>query len=200
LSNYILCPAPDLATKERNFANWENGFSEDEISNIRKLGDSLATVDATIGSDDADIVTNEFIRKSKTAWIPCTEKSQFIYDKIGYIARQLNGQFFELDLYGFVEDLQYTVYNGDGGHYNWHMDKGLLNGAPRKLSLVLQLSDPTEYEGGDLEFFVGSEPIKAEKAKGIVYAFPSYIMHRVTPVTAGTRKSLVVWLAGKKFQ
>ena len=113
----------------------------------------------------------------------------------------MNGQFFDLDLYGFVEDLQYTTYNSvEEGHYDWHMDKGNLNSSPRKLSMVLQLSDPTEYEGGDLEFMMSKDPIKATKQKGIIYTFPSYILHRVTPVTAGTRKTLVVWLAGPKFK
>jgi PKHD-type hydroxylase len=76
----------------------------------------------------------------------------------------------------------------------------MINNSPRKLSMVLQLSDPSEYDGGDLEFYVQSEPIKAEKKKGIVYVFPSWVLHRVTPVTRGTRRSLVMWIAGPKFK
>lgn len=195
MSNYMLCPSPDLATNERNYASWENGFSDDEISRIRNLGDALVLNTATTDSGDINP-----IRKAKVGWIENNNDSGFIYDKLGYIGRMLNGQFFEFDLYGFVEDIQYTVYQSGSDKYEWHMDKGNLNAPPRKLSLVVQLSDPSEYEGGDLEFMVQFEPITAEKKKGLIYAFPSYVMHRVTPVTAGTRKTLVIWLCGNKFR
>ncbi len=80
------------------------------------------------------------------------------------------------------------------------MDCGPGNGSPRKLSMVLQLSDPSEYEGGDLELFTSANPIITKKQKGIIHAFPSYVMHRVTPVTKGVRKTLVVWIAGPRFK
>lgn len=108
--------------------------------------------------------------------------------------------FFDFDLYGFVEDFQYIVYNSDNSHYDWHMDKGTLTSPPRKLSLVLQLTDPSEYEGGDLELNYCSQPVKTKKERGLVYAFPSWVVHRVTPVTKGVRKTLVVWIAGPKFR
>ena len=72
--------------------------------------------------------------------------------------------------------------------------------APRKRSLVLQLSDPSDYEGGDLEFFVSAEPTPVERKKGLIVAFPSFVLHHVTPVTSGTRRTLVVWLSGPKFR
>lgn len=196
MSNYQLCPPPDRATNEQTFATWENGFSDSEIADIIKVGNALVPVDATINKT----VVNTEIRKAIVSWIGLTPDSQFIYDKMGYITRQLNGQFFEFDLYGFVEDLQYTVYQTSDAHYDWHMDKGVSDSSPRKLSLVLQLSDENEYEGGDLELMTGNEVIKVKKQKGLVYVFPSWILHRVTPVTAGTRKSLVMWVAGPKFR
>lgn len=87
-----------------------------------------------------------------------------------------------------------------GGHYDWHLDRGGLGIAPRKLSAVIQLSDPNEYEGGDLQLYVGSEPTNIKKQKGLVVVFPSFVLHRVTPVTGGTRRSLVAWLSGPKFR
>jgi PKHD-type hydroxylase len=65
---------------------------------------------------------------------------------------------------------------------------------------VLQLSDPDEYEGGNLEILSSREPTVIEKKKGLVSVFPSYILHRVTPVTSGVRKTLVVWTTGPKFR
>lgn len=199
MSVYTFAPEPDLATQEQNFAHWENGFSESQISDIIQIGESLLPDDASIDKNKKDNI--ESIRKSKVSWISQTPESNFIYDQMAYITRCLNAQFFQFDLFGFVEDMQYTKYHADGGHYDWHMDKGNLHPSPRKLSLVMQLSDPDEYEGGDLEFLTRpGEPIQAKKEKGIIYAFPSYVLHRVTPVTKGTRKSLVVWVAGPKFK
>lgn len=197
MSNYAFAPSPDLSTREQNFAFWENGFSEADLDAIRSVGESLALNNAVVGTKEGGEVCEQ-IRKSKTGWINYNQ-CPVAYDKMAFIARSLNGQFFDFDIHGFVEDMQYTVYGPDREHYDWHMDKGLL-GAPRKLSLVLQLSDPSEYEGGDLEFMTGKDPVQAKKGKGIVYAFPSYIIHRVTPVTRGTRRTLVVWVAGPKFR
>jgi PKHD-type hydroxylase len=70
--------------------------------------------------------------------------------------------------------------------------------ARRKLSLVCQLSDPSEYEGGELQINTG-EIFTPEKQKGTVILFPSYLLHRVTPVTKGTRRSLVLWIEGPAF-
>jgi len=72
--------------------------------------------------------------------------------------------------------------------------------SPRKLSVVIQLSDPSEYDGGNLQFMLGNESENAKKEKGMLYAFPSWVLHRVTPVTEGTRRSLVIWLSGPKFK
>lgn len=198
MSIYHLAPAPDRATNEQNFATWENGFSQSELSSIRSLGDAGAQDVAGVNSSN-DVVQD--LRKSQVAWFAHNNQTSFVYDKMGYIIRMMNGQFFGFDLYGFVEDFQYTVYHSGGDHYDWHMDKGNTSVAPRKLSAIVQLSDPTEYEGGDLQFWIGGDqPITAERKQGLVYVFPSYILHRVTPVTRGTRKSLVVWVAGDKFK
>jgi PKHD-type hydroxylase len=197
MSIYQFCPSPDLSTKEQTYTTWENGFSDSEIASIIELGNSLTLGNGTVEGTKE----NTAIRKSTVGWIVHSQDSTFLYDRLAYITRMLNGQFFDFDLYGFVEDLQYTVYNSNNDHYNWHMDKGVASQAPRKLSLVLQLSDPSEYEGGDIEFMLGGENLyTAEKKKGLLYAFPSWILHRVTPVTAGTRKSLVAWVAGPKFR
>jgi len=72
--------------------------------------------------------------------------------------------------------------------------------SPRKLSLVLQLTDPEEYEGGDLELMTSSDPIAVLKQRGLISVFPSFVLHRVTPVTKGTRRTLVVWACGPEFK
>lgn len=195
---YQLTPHPSIAIPEETHATWIDGFTDEEIDRIIKIGDKLAIRPAKVGGNN-DVNTD--IRVSETGWISLNPETQFIYDKLGYISRHLNGQFFDFDIWGFVEDLQYTIYKDNDSHYNWHLDRGGATAdTPRKLSLVLQLSDPSEYEGGDLEIFVGHEPTKMEKKKGLVVAFPSFMLHRVTPVTKGIRKTLVVWLTGPRFK
>lgn len=200
MSVYNFAPSPDLTTKEETFAFWENGFTNEQIDKIIEIGESLSPTPATIGKQkkNADISK---IRNSKTSWIKLNNDTAWLYESLAFITRQLNGQFFDFDLYGFVEDMQYTVYDGnEEHHYSWHIDKGESTPSPRKLSLVLQLSDPSEYTGGDLELYTASMPYQTIKRKGILYAFPSWVLHRVTPVTSGIRRSLVVWVAGPKFR
>jgi PKHD-type hydroxylase len=193
MSIYQLLPSNGPDTEH---AFWENGFSEDEVSRIRQYGDSLMWEKASVGSG----TLNEQLRQTQLAWITLNPETSWLYEKLGFIARQLNSQFFGFDLFGFHEDLQYTVYDGGGAHYGWHRDKGGTTQSPRKLSLVLQLSSPDEYDGGELQLFLESEPLTVKREKGLVYAFPSYVMHQVTPVTRGVRRSLVVWLVGPRFR
>lgn len=195
MSRYDIAPSPHEADC---FNWWENGFSESQLYQIREIGEKLLPQEATVGKENQ---VDQNIRRSRTSWIACDNESVWIYDKLAWIVRQLNGISFGFNIQGFQEDLQYTVYNSTNeGHYNFHLDNGFnQNRPPRKLSIVLQLSSPEEYDGGDLEFLIGSEPTKAKKEAGILYVFPSYILHRVTPVTKGTRRSLVAWLTGPRF-
>jgi PKHD-type hydroxylase len=112
----------------------------------------------------------------------------------------LNNMAYKFDLRGFAERFQYSVYrDSDGGHYNWHVDQGPL-AVRRKLSLTLQLTDPARYEGGDLQMHAGNQIETAPRDRGMLIAFPAYVLHRVTPVTSGTRKSVVIWTTGPQFQ
>lgn len=200
---YHLHPSPDLSTRETNIATWTGGFTEQEISKIISIGEELVPERAVTTSPHGFDV-NPKVRESKVSWIEHSSSTNFIYEKLGYICRTLNGQFFDFDVTGIAYPLQYTTYRASGdvsGHYDWHMDKGDLSSSPRKLSLTLQLSNPSEYEGGELQFFVNALNVEtASKEKGMIYLFPSYILHRVTPVTAGIRRSLVVWFSGPKFR
>ena len=103
------------------------------------------------------------------------------------------------DIWGYQDLLQYTKYYGDGGHYDWHADlgPGISN---RKLSCVLQLSTPEEYEGGELQMNPGGDIMSVPKGLGVLCFFPSFLLHRVTPLTSGTRKSLVTWLCGANLR
>ena len=70
----------------------------------------------------------------------------------------------------------------------------------RKISITVQLSDPSEYEGGDLQIKINAGQSDTPKGLGNVVIFPSYLLHRVTPVTKGLRRSLVLWITGPAFK
>jgi PKHD-type hydroxylase len=76
----------------------------------------------------------------------------------------------------------------------------IVNGTVRKLSFTLQLSDPADYDGGELQLMNSKKPTIASREQGYVMVFPSYTLHEVTPVTRGTRYSLVSWVTGKPFK
>ena len=100
-------------------------------------------------------------------------------------------------------DVQFTEYHAsEGGHYNWHHDINwnANNKLDRKLSITVQLSGPDEYEGGEFEFSECESPKDNVKAKGTVLVFPSYLQHKVKPVTSGVRKSLVAWFEGPRWR
>jgi PKHD-type hydroxylase len=201
MSNYRFAPSPTFGITEHPFTTWSDAFTSDELDKIIEIGDQLPSSQASIGTDVANTTDLE-VRESIVAWVPQTEETIWIYDKLAWVIRQLNGQFYKFDMFGFTEDLQYTTYNEEtNGHYTWHLDMGGGGGMPpRKLSLVLQLSDPEEYEGGDLELMTSSAPSTVLKQRGLISVFPSFVLHRVTPVTKGKRRTLVVWACGPEFK
>lgn len=201
MSNYHFSPCPSFGVSEDPFVFWEDGFTDLEIQQIINVCESRPSKDGEVGVSTETNDVDSKVRRSKISWLDFQQDSAWIYDKIAYIVRNLNGQYYKFDIHGFVEDMQYTVYDSSNqGHYDWHRDIGNRQSAPRKLSFVLQLSDPGSYEGGDLEIFSSLEPQKIKKQKGFAVMFPSYVLHRVTPVTSGVRRTLVVWVAGPAFK
>ncbi|MBZ0120303.1 MAG: 2OG-Fe(II) oxygenase [Sandaracinaceae bacterium] len=163
------------------------------------------------GRDDA----LEAQRRSEVAWIT----DDWVYERLQpWLARANDeaGWHFELEI---VEDLQFAIY-GEGGRYDWHVDSSprpytakdarmgeAFEGLIRKVSFSVQLSDPSTYEGGDLELEVGlpGDPERSEvpedaRARGTVIVFPSFVPHRVRPVARGVRYSLVGWACGKPWR
>ncbi len=120
----------------------------------------------------------------------------WLFDKLEYAVRRLN-EGYGFTLSGFFEGAQVAAYS-QAGHYDWHIDLGEEYYSNRKLSLSVQLSDPADYDGGELEFKATDE--LAPRQQGALIAFPSYLLHRVRPVTRGRRYSLVSWVSGPPFR
>lgn len=177
---------------------WKAVLTPKEVDAIIAYGDGLKPMKAELASRKDNI---DYLRLTRVAWMLRNPEIAWLHARLEEMVLQINAQFYRYDLYGLNEPFQYTVYEGaQGGYYGWHVDMGEKNYEPRKISLSLQLSEPCDYQGGDLELEVGDGPYKAEKARGTLIAFPSYVLHRVTPVTSGIRKSLVIWVAGPEFR
>lgn len=196
----FLPPNNTKATGNLTYYTWIDGFSKEELERIEKYCDTLILEKASLfGTKKED--DYKHIRITKTAWIDLNEETEWFYDRMANIVQEINMRSWNFDLTGFVEHFQYTVYQeSDHGHYNWHVDAGKETKTPRKLSISLQLSDPTTYNGCTLEFKTQSIEEAAPKDKGTVIAFPSYTLHRVTPIKKGIRKAIVIWVGGPNFR
>lgn len=182
------------------FAWWEKAFTSDQLDWLQQQA-KQATQQAAVGNGENSEV-NSNIRRSQISWMHKTPDNAWVYNVLADVVSSLNAQYFGFDLTGFGEALQLTHYDGtDNGMYGWHQDYGAGKvGISRKLSLVVQLTDPSEYEGGNLQVMNSASPITVRKERGFITAFPAYMLHQVTPVTQGTRQSLVAWVSGPPFR
>jgi PKHD-type hydroxylase len=190
---YILTPKSKNTT---GHCWWDNAFNNEELDTLQKLA-SEQNKAALVGGSDSPV---EDVRRSQVGWLSCTPEFSWVYDKIAEIVSQLNAAHYHFDLVGFGEPLQLTNYSYENlGTYKWHQDFGSA-GVSRKLSVIVQLSDPNEYEGGTIQLLTKSDPVDIEKKRGLVTVFPAWMLHQVTPVTKGTRQSLVSWITGPAFK
>jgi PKHD-type hydroxylase len=185
----------DLITDPIHPYAWISGlFNSAELDAIVRIGksDELER-GTTFGGYKPDT------RKSSVRFLYPNELTGWIFQRIAGAVNRINNEYFQFDLSTLGQGLQFTQYESSGEHYNYHTDAGF--GTPiRKLSMTIQLSDPNDYDGGDFELWLGEEPTKIGRERGLVMFFPSYVLHRVTPVTRGTRYSLVAWVSGPPFK
>lgn len=190
-------------TYDRKFCTYYRAneiFTDEEVEKIKSIGDDLTTNRATTFGGHS----NDSIRRGSVAWLPLSDVSnEWIYSSLQEVIKTANNELWGFDVVGFWEDCQYTTYIGDeekGDHYNYHLDIDGEAGAQRKISVVVQLTDPSEYEGGNLEILTGGNPFWAAREKGSVLLFPSFCLHKVHPVTKGKRNSLVLWVSGAPYK
>jgi PKHD-type hydroxylase len=144
--------------------------------------------------------TDAAVRRSRVVFLGREQKYEWLYQRLWAVVEECNRRFFCVDVVGVETNLQLARYDGtESGFYDWHTD--FAGARPlRKLSISVQLSNSEDYEGGDLELQYGHVPEKLERARGTLIVFPSFTLHRVTPVTRGARWSLVAWILGKRWQ
>ena len=178
---------------------WEGAFSSAEVDRIVALGDARALQRAELNRDEDAYGMK---RVTDIAWLLLSPETKWLQDRVRQVAERLNTQYYKYELYPQLrERLQYTVYEDHaGGHYDWHVDHGAATPDARKLSISVQLSDGAAYQGCDLELSYGDGVAAAPRGAGTVVAFSSYVLHRVSPITTGVRKSLVAWVSGPDFR
>lgn len=191
---------------------FKNGLSHEEVDKIIKLASELPIERATtISQDGVKTSSNDptGVRSSMVKWIPQSSDWDWLYKKMMEWAKEANDNLWRFDLIAAPEAIQYTEYYAhEHGHYDWHQDIGPGEfPSKRKVSITVQLSEGDEYAGGDLEIssggggsgdFIGHTI--CPRGKGVVVCFPSYMMHRVSEVKEGTRKSLVLWVGGAHYR
>ena len=198
--NLIWNIAPFSSPGKDDFCYWEGFLDDSDINYILSRPEWHNNQPAEIGSSQESQVNPEK-RRTNVSWMFPDENNKHIWQKMSDAIWQANRQFFQFDIRGCYEGAQLGSYTAqDQGHYGWHIDSGLeTTNVPRKLSMALLLSDPSEFEGGNLEVNVNGETIAVEQKRGRAWFFPSWAIHRVTPVTKGLRRSLVLWMGGPAF-
>ncbi len=181
-----------------NYYYFTNVFTEQELEQIIEVGESQPKIKATTVGEDISLEVSDY-RVSDISWLSNNPKTSWVYNRIADLAIKANSEMWNFDIWDFQDDLQYTSYYGNGGHYDWHADLGV-GISNRKLSVVLQLSNADEYEGGELQMNTGGSILNVPKEKGLICFFPSFVLHRVTPLSSGLRRSLVTWLCGANLR
>ena len=147
--------------------------------------------------------TNNNYRIVDTCKIP-DDKFGWLYDRLAKEILIINEMNYKYDLIGMLESinlLRYVVKKDVKGKYDWHIDCGGKTLKMRKISAVVQLNDGNEYNGCELQFSNGGDPVPCNaKSQGDLITFPSWKNHRITEIISGERYSLICWISGPPFR
>ena len=176
-------------------------FAPKQCEMVIEAGREEPRNNAEVGADNGigKGVLDTKTRTSHISWIPFS-KMPDMYKDIERIMLATNGNHFGFDGMKLTEMAQYTEYP-EGGFYDWHVDNHVnCKEQPpiRKISMTCLLSPENEFEGGDLELVKEGQSVKLKQGEAMFFA--SFIRHRVSPVTRGNRKSLVMWFGGPPFK
>lgn len=188
-------------------------LDEEQLDTIEKIisESELTWIDGLVAeSFSGEMEEDPSVRACKTTFLPSNDELVELFGNlIQDYNRNHSGWNFDLE---FIESVQLSHYY-DGNFYDWHTDASPEpviehDGKPynRKVSLTVWLNDPEEYEGGEFDLETGGPNCDGGRfetfklPKGTIITFPSYMWHRVRPVTSGVRKSLVLWIKGPPFK
>lgn len=205
MSSHFIYDTPE--NDPQQYYWFQSALTKEEVDKVIALASELPEAEraTTIGREDGGTTRSSMIK-----WIPMGSSNWlWLYDRMMELSVEANDTLWKFDLRSSLESIQYTeYYASEKGHYDWHQDIGVGElPSKRKISITIQLSESDEYEGGELLICVGSngngefDNLKTcPRGKGVGVLFPSYMMHRVSPVTSGVRKSLVLWVGGSHYR
>ena len=187
-----------------SYIYWDGFFTNEELDKIIEYCNETEVTSGLVkdnGDFNKEIVNDK--RVSKINFHKPNDKNIWIFNRLNELINIANERYYGFDLVGY-EAIQYSTYDSSElGKYDWHIDSlmGSLDyqfgGLHRKLSMTLLLDD--NFEGGEFEIKV-SDPETIHCPRGRAIFFPSFLLHRVKPVTKGTRRSLVIWVLGPKWK
>jgi len=176
-------------------------FTKEECDKITSMVKNYYPTTASVGGTEESSRVNDKIRSADIYILDNDADNAWIHRKIGQIVSVANKLHFDYDIAGITHGIQLIHYKSNGevpGHYDWHVDSGPGQPATRKISFTAQLTDPNEYQGCELIINNHGETVVASKEQGSVHLFPSYMSHKVNPITKGERFALVIWIHGSR--
>lgn len=197
----LTLPDTNTLTEVPTISDSENFLTSDECDAIVALMQDHERLElGKIGRGNRYRLDTDF-RIVRSVDILDTE-APWLYEKMADLTMKFNKEF-KFDLYGLLDDIIFMRYDEPtedlgAGHFKWHTDAGSMYTAMRKFSIVVGLSDPDSYEGGEFEYFHGGVQSYGKIPKGTAVAFPCYVNHRVLPITKGRRCSLVTFVIGPR--
>ena len=200
----MIHPIPPRAPPGKDdLAYWEGFLSQDDVNLLLAQPEWLSLQQGYVGAAGGGDIVDERVRSSQIGWLGDKPEIRHIWSKLSEAVTEVNSRFFHFDLTGFHEPMQLGLYTeAQQGHYSWHTDASPVDrNVPRKLSMAMLLSDPSEFEGGEFQVKTNSDVAQTlDCQRGRAWFFPSHTLHRVAPVTKGVRRSLVLWVGGPPFR
>lgn len=176
---------------------FKESFSEEQLEAIKSILENTPWFEP----ESEDVKMDEKIRKCNLKYINLdTENNIWLYDFLCNIAFEANNTLWGFELHSIMDSIEIAEYGEDGGHFDWHVDLGPSPINHRKIGVMIQLTDPEDYEGGKIEFRVSSESSELEKGLLCGASFPSFLSYKINPVTKGKLKILTFWVGGSSFK
>jgi len=192
---------PGAATYHTGFYK-ELCFTPEQCNKIvDEFRTKLYPVKATVGDGGKEGTYNPDIRTVDTYEIAYSDTTRWIFEKIATAVGNANAEYYRYDLYGITHGLQLLHYkSSELAHYDWHIDCGDGTSAHRKISVSVPLTPRDQYKGGELIINNNGTELTAIDEQGSISMFPSFQLHKVTPVTEGERWAIVIWINGPRFK
>lgn len=182
---------------DRDFYYIPTKIDEDVVKIIKSQLSDYELEESRINHPSGEQKTDKSIRNSKISWVAT---DSWISGLMFHLINCANENYYKFDLKKWSDKIQYTVYDEKNCHYSWHQDTAISSfdqNMCRKLSISLLLSDPDDYEGGELQLLYGGNRVVTLKPElGGAVIFPSSVRHRVRKIKSGKRESLVGWYGG----